>query len=117
MNKRMLIIPGAFAPANDTVTLLTYRRLKHLDIEKDVLVLKQVKDPYIEKQLSKDKYYKSFNTEYCMDYENTICIKHPIRLPIGLINMQRYISKAYKKFKQKHYDYLYTSSIPGISLL
>ena len=115
MNKRMLIIPGAFVPANDTVTLLTYRRLKHLDIEKDVLALKQVKDPYIEQQLNKDKYYKSFNIEYCMDYENTICIKHPIRLPIGLINMQRYISKAYKKSKQKHYDYLYTSSIPGIS--
>ena len=115
MNKRMLIISGAFVPANDTVTLLTYRRLKHLEIEKDVLALKQVKDPYIEKQLSKDKYYKSFNIEYCVDYENTICIKHPIRLPLGLINMQRYISKAYKKTKQKQYDYLYTSSIPGIS--
>ena len=33
MKKRMLLIPGAFVPTNDTVTLLTYKRLKHLNLD------------------------------------------------------------------------------------
>lgn len=114
MTKSMLIIPGEFVPANNTVTLLNYRRLKHLNINKDVIALDQKPDSYIQKQLEIDQYYKTFNIEYACHYENTVCFKHPLRLPIGLINMQRYIRKSFKKYKSKHYDYIYTSSYPGI---
>ena len=115
MKKKMLLIPGSFVPSNDTVTLLTYKRLKHLDMDIDVLALRNKEDIGLKEELLNDKDFLKFNIEYCLDYDNTICINHPLRLPIGLINMFRYINKAYKKFKSSNYDYIYTSSIPGIS--
>lgn len=115
MRKRMLLIPGAFVPFNDTVTLLTYKRLKHLDLDIDVLALKGKEDAGLKEELLKDGDFLKINIETCLDYDNTICISHPFRLPVGLINMYRYINKAYKKFKSKKYDYIYTSSVPGIS--
>ena len=115
MKKKMFLIPGSFVPSNDTVTLLTYKRLKHLDMDIDVLALRNKEDIGLKEELLNDKDFLKFNIEYCLDYDNTICINHPLRLPIGLINMFRYINKAYKKFKSSNYDYIYTSSIPGIS--
>ena len=52
--KRMLVIAGAFVPVNDTVTLLTYKRLKHLDCEFDVLLLTGKTDTSLEEELKKD---------------------------------------------------------------
>lgn len=115
MKKRMLLIPGAFVPTNDTVTLLTYKRLKHLNLDIDVLALKGKEDAGLKEELLKDNDFVKFDIETCLDYGNTICISHPLRLPVGLINMYRYINKAYKKFTSKKYDYIYTSSVPGIS--
>lgn len=113
--KRMLVVAGSFVPYNDPPTLLTYKRLKHLDMKMDVLTLGNKPDESIKRELENDESFKKFDIEEFSSYENTICIAHPLRLPLGLINMQRYIRKALKKSKEKHYDYLYTSSIPGIS--
>lgn len=115
MKNKILVIPGSFVPANDTVTLLTYKRLKHLNIPIDVLALKRKEDIGIKKELEKDKDFNKFNIEYTTEYENTICINHPVRLPLGLINMYRYIRKSLKKYNQEKYKYIYTSSVPGIS--
>lgn len=115
MKNKILVIPGSFVPANDTVTLLTYKRLKHLNIPIDVLALKRKEDIGIKKELEKDKDFNKFNIEYTTEYENTICINHPIRLPLGLINMYRYIRKSLKKYNQEKYKYIFTSSVPGIS--
>ena len=60
MTKSMLIIPGEFVPANNTVTLLNYRRLKHLDINKDVIALDQKPDPYIQKVLETKDLCKTY---------------------------------------------------------
>ena len=32
----MFVVPGSFVPYNDTVTLLTYKRLRNLDLDMDV---------------------------------------------------------------------------------
>ena len=32
----MFIVPGSFVPFNDSVTLLSYKRLRNLDLEMDV---------------------------------------------------------------------------------
>ena len=115
MKNKILVIPGSFVPANDTVTLLIYKRLKHLNIPIDVLALKRKEDFGIKKELEKDKDFSKFNIEYTTEYENTICINHPLRLPLGLINMYRYVKKSLKKYNQEKYNYIYTSSVPGIS--
>ena len=115
MKNKILVIPGLFVPANDTVTLLTYKRLKHSDIPIDVLTLRRKEDNGIKKELEADKDFRKFNIEYCCEYENTICINHPLRLPLGLINMYRYVKRSVKKYKEDDYKYIYTSSVPGIS--
>ncbi len=115
MKNKILIIPGSFVPANDTVTLLTYKRLKHLNIPIDVLALKRKEDSGIKKELEKDRDFNKFNIEYTTEYENTICINHPLRLPLSLINMYRYVKSAVKKYKEENYKYIFTSSVPGIS--
>lgn len=116
MNKKnILVIPGAFVPYNDTVTLLTYKRLRTLDANLDVFALKGKVDKGIKEELDKDINFKKFNIEYFAEYNNTITIAQPYKLPLGLINMFRYVRKSIKKSKDKNYDEVYTSSVPGIS--
>lgn len=115
MKDKMLVIPGKFVPNNGAITLMTYRRLKHLDLQMDVFTMKISKDETIEELLKKDRYYKNFNIEYYGEYDNTIVIKKPYLLLTGLINMHRYVKASVRKFKKDNYKYLYTSSLPGIS--
>lgn len=115
MTNKMLVIPGGFVPYNDTVTLLVYKRLRLLDYDFDVLAFKGKEDKGISEELKNDINYKKFNIEYLCDYDDAICIAHPFRLPLGLINMHRYVNRALKKFEEGKYDVIYTSSVPGIS--
>lgn len=115
MTNKMLVIPGGFVPYNDTVTLLTYKRLRLLDYNFDVLAFKGKEDEGIKKELDRDPNFKKFNIEYLCNYDDAICINHPFRLPLGLINMKKYVNRALKKFEEGNYDVIYTSSIPGIS--
>ena len=114
---KMLVIPGGFVPYNDTVTLLTYKRLRNLDLDMDVLAFKGREDQGILKELEKDDNFKKFNIKYLCDYDNAIAISHPLRLPLSLINMFRYVHWTYKEFKKGDYDTIYTSSVPGITHL
>ena len=113
--KRMLVIAGAFVPVNDTVTLLTYKRLKHLDCEFDVLLLTGKTDTSLEEELKKDPDYKKFHFYPVADYDSTISIAKPWRLPLSLINLNKYKKAALRLAQKNRYDYLYTSSVPGIS--
>lgn len=115
MNKKMLVIPGGFLPYNDTVTLLTYKRLRELDYDFDVIAFKGKPDKGIEKELETDINFKKFKIEYLCDYDDAIAIKQPYKLPLSLINMARYIRMGIKKVKDNNYDCIFTSSIPGIS--
>ena len=114
-NKKMLVIPGGFLPYNDTVTLLTYKRLRDLDLDFDVLAFKGKADEGIVKELKNDPNYQKFKIEYLCDYDDAIAIKQPYKLPLSLINMARYVRMGIKKASSSKYDYLFTSSIPGIS--
>lgn len=114
---KMLVIPGGFVPYNDTVTLLTYKRLRDLDVDMDVLAFKGKEDQGILKELAKDDKFKKFNIKYLCEYDNAIAISHPLRLPLSLINMFRYVHWTYKEFKKGDYDIIYTSSVPGITHL
>lgn len=113
--KRMLVIPGGFLPYNDTVTLLTYKRLRCLDYKFDVIAFKGKEDLGIKQELEKDPNYKKFDVEYLCNYDDAIAIKKPYKLPISIINMVRYVRMGLHKFENNKYDCIFTSSIPGIS--
>lgn len=117
MSKRMFVIPGGFVPYNDTVTLLTYKRLRNLNLCLDIFSFKGPEDKGILKELEKDLEYKKFNIKYTSDYDFAIARRYPSRLPISLILMWKYIRDSLKEFEKNEYDYLFTSSVPGISHL
>ena len=40
----MFVVPGPFVPYNDTITLLTYKRLRNLDLDMDVFAFRGKED-------------------------------------------------------------------------
>ena len=115
MKDSMFVIPGSFVPYNDTVTLLTYKRLRNLDLDMDVFAFKAKADQGLVKELEKDENYKKFNITYTSNLETAVPRNHPFRLPIGLILMNKYVHDSVKQFEKKKYKYLFTSIVPGIS--
>lgn len=115
MKDRMFVVPGTFVPFNDTVTLLTYKRLRNLDLDMDVFAFKAKEDPGLMKELEKDECFKKFHIRYTSDYDNAIARNHPIRLPLSLILMNKYVRDSLKEFEKGEYKHLFTSIVPGIS--
>ena len=115
MKDKMFVVPGSFFPYNDTVTLLTYKRLRDLDLDIDVFCFKGKEDPSLLKELENDPKYHKFNIKYTTDLDWAIPRNYPLRLPVSLFLMNKYVSDALKEFEKKNYRYLYSSIVPGIS--
>ena len=115
MKDKMFVVPGSFVPFNDTVTLLTYKRLRNLDLDMDVFAFKGKTDEGIAEELKNDNNYKKFNVTHTSDLDWAVPRYYPFRLPISLLLMNRYVDDALKEFEKKDYKYLYTSIVPGIS--
>ena len=111
----MFVIPGSFVPFNDTVTILSYKRLRNLDLNMDVFCFKGKEDPSLLKELENDEQFKKFNIKYTSDLDWAIPRNYPLRLPFGLLLMNKYVSDALKEFEKGEYEYLFTSIVPGIS--
>lgn len=115
MKNRMFVVPGTFVPHNDVVALLTYKRLRNLDLDMDVFAFKSDPDQGLLKELEKDESYNKFNVTYTSNLETAIPRNHPFRLPLGLILMNKYVKDSLKQFEKGNYKYLFTSIVPGIS--
>ena len=115
MKNKMFVVPGSFVPYNDTVTLLTYKRLRNLDLDMDVFAFKGRTDQGLFHELENDEEYKKFHMIYTSDLDWAIPRNYPLRLPVGLFLMNRYVHDALKEFEKKDYQYLFTSIVPGIS--
>ena len=115
MKDKMFVVPGSFVPFNDTVTLLTYKRLRNLDLDMDVFCFKGKEDPSLVKELEKDDKFNKFNITYTSDLDWSVPRNYPIRLPISLFLMNKYVDDALKEFEKDNYKYLYTSIVRGIS--
>ena len=115
MKDKMFIVPGTFVPYNDTVTLLSYKRLRNLDLDMDVFCFKGKEDKGLLNELNNDECFKKFNIKYTDDLDWAIARNHPLRLPISLILMNKYVEDSLKEFEKKNYKYLFTSIAPGIS--
>lgn len=111
----MFIVPGEFVPYNDTVTLLSYKRLRNLDLDMDVFCLKGKEDNSIIEELEKDESFKKFNIKYSYDLDWAVPRNNPLRLPASLFVANKYVNDAVKEFEKKNYKYLFTSIVPGIS--
>ena len=111
----MFVVPGSFVPYNDTVTLLTYKRLRNVDLDMDVFCFKGKIDESLLKVLEKDEQFKKFHLIYTSDLDWSIPRNHPFRLPVSPYFMNRYVSDALKVFEKKQYRYLFSSIVPGIS--
>jgi len=115
MKSKMFVVPGSFVPYNDTVTILSYKRLRNLDMDMDVFCFKGKEDPSLLKELEKDENFKKFHIKYTSDLDWAIPRNYPLRLPAGLLLMNKYVSDAVKEFEKGDYEYLFTSIVPGIS--
>ncbi len=117
MKDKMFVVPGSFVPYNDTVTLLTYKRLRNLDLDMDVFCFKGKEDPSLVKELEKDENYKKFSVKYTSDLDWSVPRNYPLRLPASLFFVKKYIDDSLKEFEKGDYKYLYTSIVPGVSHL
>ena len=113
----MFVVPGPFVPYNDTITLLTYKRLRNLDLDMDVFAFRGKEDKGLFQELEKDENFKKFHITYTSEVDHAIARNHPWRLPESLILMYKYIQDSVKEFEKGNYKYLFTSIVPGISHL
>lgn len=115
MKNKMFVVPGSFVPFNDTVTLLTYKRLKNLDLDMDVFCFKGKEDKSLLAELDKDPDFNKFKIKYTLDLDWAVPRNYPYRLPAGLFLMNKYVHDALKEFEKGEYEYLFSSIVPGIS--
>lgn len=113
----MFVVPGPFVPYNDTITLLTYKRLRNLDLDMDVFAFRGKEDAGLLKELEKDENFKKFHISYTSDVDHAIARNHPWRLPESLMLMYKYIQDSAREFEKGNYKYLFTSIVPGVSHL
>lgn len=111
----MFVVPGSFVPFNDTVTLLTYKRLRNLDLDMDVFAFHGKEDDGLVDQLKEDDNYSKFHVTWTSELDWAIPRYYPLRLPAGLFLMNKYVHDALVEFEKKEYRYLFTSIVPGIS--
>ena len=115
MKDKMFVIPGGFVPYNDTVTLLTYKRLRNLDLDIDVFAFNGESDPGLVDELKNDSNFDKFCIKHTTDLKWAIPRNNPFRLPISLFFMLKYTHDALIEFEKTNYRYLFSSIVPGIS--
>lgn len=115
--ERVLVIPGGFLPYNDTVTLLTYKHLRNIDAEFDVVALKGPEDEGLKKLLESDPAYQKFHVEYVCDYGQAVPTYEKKNVLSGIHYYRKYCRAAKKKALEYPYKVVYTSSVPAFTHL
>jgi len=115
MTKRLLAITGAFVPCNDTVTLISYKHLRLLDYQIDVVALKGKEDPKLKEMLQKDQYFNKFHVEYVADYDQAVATLEKKNVISGIYHTIKYIKAARNKFYDNEYEVVYSASIPAFT--
>lgn len=115
--KSLLALPGVFLPYNETIAILSYKHLRTLDCDMDVLAMNTDNDDSILDNLAQDQMYKKFNISYAGDYKYALISGTNQNVRKVVKNVREYIKQSVKLSKQKHYDILYSSSLPNFSHL
>lgn len=117
IKNKVLVIPGGFVPYNDTVTLISYKHLRNLNAEFDVIALKGDVDPGLAENLKHDPNYNKFNVQYICDYDQAIATIEKKNVISGIYYLLKYCYYAKKQAMECDYDVVYTSSIPAFTHL
>ncbi|MDD4643370.1 MAG: hypothetical protein PHG99_07735, partial [Erysipelotrichaceae bacterium] len=112
-----LAITGGFVPFNDTVTLLSYKHLRPLNYQIDVVALAAKADESIISELQNDPAFKKFNVEYVSEYDKTVASLDNKNVFKAVYNIYRYIKSCVKKAADNDYKIVYSSSLPAFTML
>lgn len=112
MTNKCLAITGPFVPANEPMTLLSYKYLRSINIQTDVVALKLEADNSLYNKLLKDDKYQNFNVNYVGAYNDALFSIKNVNLFKALYHMHKYLHQAEKAFN-KEYNIIYTSSFPA----
>lgn len=115
--RKILVIPGAFMPANDTVTFLSYKHLRLVDAQMDVMALKAPVDEGLMAKMKQDGFLHKFNITYVKDYDDTVATFERKNIVSGFLNILKYCYACYQKAKENDYAIVYTSSVPAFTHL
>lgn len=112
-NYKCLVVSGPFVPTNEPMTMVSYKNLRCLSFEYDVIVLKYKKDITLDKKLINDPKFNKFNIIDAGNYNKVLFSIKNIFLPIALFHMKEYIEFCIRQFESNSYEFLYTSSFPA----
>lgn len=105
-------ITGPFVPANEPMTLLSYKYLRCLNIECNVIALKMKTDASLQKKLQLDNRFQRFNIKYVGKYQDALFSIENVNLIKALYNVNKYLKKAINYYSND-YDIVFTSSFPA----
>ena len=112
--KKLLAITGPFVPHNETVTLLSYKHLRELDVDVTVVALEGKEDETIKKELEDDVKFSKFNIKYSnCDWHKLSINKQNLNIFKIIYNLYKYYKMTINESKKERYDYIYSSSIPN----
>lgn len=117
MKSKVLVIPGAFVPHNDTVTLLSYKHLRNINADFDVVALKGTEDKGLKTSIENDNKMSKFTIEYVCNYDDAVATFQRKNVLSGIFNIIKYCKYAKNKAKKNNYSVVYTSSIPAFTHL
>ena len=111
MNDRCFAVTGPFVPANEPMTLLSYKYLRALDMNVDVIALELKSDESLRQKLAKDPKYHNFDVQYVGKYNDALFSINNVNLFKSLHYMRKYINDAISVYKGQRV--IYTSSFPA----
>ncbi|MCI5774675.1 MAG: hypothetical protein MR210_08950 [Erysipelotrichaceae bacterium] len=111
MDKKCFAVTGPFVPANEPMTLLSYKYLRALDLPVEVVALELMKDPSLEEKLAKDPKFSNFHINYVGKYHDALFSIKNVNLFKALYFMHRYVKKAIKAYDDQ--EIIFTSSFPA----
>lgn len=115
MTKKVLVLPGGFVPFNDTVTLLSYKHLRLVDAEMDVVALEGKVDQGILSAINSDENMRKFKIDYVCKYDQAVASLEKKNVIEGIVNIFKYKRAAVKKSLTSDYGVVYSSSIPSFT--
>ncbi|MDW7657499.1 MAG: hypothetical protein SCM11_10045 [Bacillota bacterium] len=115
--KSLLALPGVFLPFNETIAILSYKHLRTLDCQIDVLAMKTPDDASLRANLAQDPCAAKFKVTYAGDYRYALFTKKNMNVLRLLWQIRRYIRQAVHMAGQKNYAVIYSSSLPNFSHL
>ncbi len=114
-NKNMLALPGIFLPNNSTIAILSYKLLRMLDYDIDVLAMATEDDDSLKENIQSDPLYRKFTINLAGEYRYAIFERSNRNILKLALNKRKYYKQAVKSLKDKNYGVVFSLSVPNFS--